>query len=552
MPNPISNLTLYNCKLDRSGHKTIDFNSEQSRDNFFSSSNHVATIYSTPFVSNATFIRDEGYIKVGINADLLDANGVNYCRFNNPQSGSSQFTYAFIDNIDYIAPNTAALYIRIDPFVNNAGSINLSKCRIDLRSNATKFSINSDGGIYPTNVLSNVGYCNPICVSSDPLIVTGEYTGSYGSGWVLIASSESLNGSYHPEDPVSDPTDNVNGLPSSYYWYAVDPAELKLFNYHAVRNGDLEKIISLYYIPRSMITVYSGYSYTHGAETAVTLYSISPSTSADYFTVLGYSGGYIMPCGYKPKDQNLLRYPYCYAKITDRKGHELILKPELLGVNADNDIAIYYSWSASIGDSCGIGLTVNNYMGAVCSESCFSISDFPTLPTINDPYYNYMALNKNSLANMYIQTGISAATALVQNDKLGAYSAMTGVFNELSKQADLRNYPDSVRGGSTNNIAFNTDQRGLYIELWSIPYEAAETLDQMFEQSGDIVTLIDTPDNKMLLYDVIQTANSNVYGEIPKNEKAEIDRLYNEGLTIWHIDNGAVYNQYDLSGNTPL
>lgn len=550
MPQPISNITLYNCRLDRTGHKTIDFNNAVSRDIYFSSNSNVATIYST--INNATYVREDKTIKVGINAELLDNAGVNYCRYNNPQSGTSQYKYCFIDDIEYLSPNTSLLHIRTDVFITNQGSINLSECAINVRSNATEFTADGNGGIYPTNVLNNVGYCNPICISSTPIIVTTDYTGDSGTAWVLIACSENLNGSYEPSNPETDPTENVNGLPNSYYWYAIDPQALKLFKYHAVRNGDIEKIISLYYVPRSFITVYGGFNYTYGAESAVILYSISPSNSADYFTVLGYSGGYIMPNGYKPKDQNLLRYPYCYAKVTDRKGHELILKPELLGTNNDNDVAIYYKWVSSVGDSCGVGFVVQNYMQAVNSECCFNISDFPTLPTTNDPYYNYLALNKNSLSNMYIQSGISIGTAIVKNDFASAYSSLSGIFAEQAKQADLRNYPDTVKGGATNNIAFNSDQRGLYIELWSIPYETAETIDKMFEQSGDVVTIIDIPSRKMLLYDVVQTVNSNVYGTIPKNEKAEIDRLYNEGMTIWHIDSGGVYNVYDIDNNTKL
>lgn len=552
MPQPISNITLYNCRLDRTGHKTIDFSSALSRDNYFSSNSNVATIYST--INNATYVREDKTIKVGINAELLDNAGVNYCRYNNPQSGTSQYKYCFIDDIEYIAPNTSLLHIHTDVFITNQGSINLSDCAINVRSNATEFTADGNGGIYPTNVLNNVGYCNPICISSTPIITTTDYTGLSGTAWVLIACSESLNKDYIPIDPTIEPADYNNGLPNSYYWYCLDPTELDLFKYFVKDKGDSNKIISIYYVPRNFLTVYGSFDYSipDVFTISVTLYNISPSTSADFFTVLGYNGGYIMPNGYKPKDQNLLRYPYCYAKVTDRKGHELILKPELLGTDNSNNISIYYKWVASIGDSCGVGFVVQNYMQDINSECCFNIADFPTLPWFNDAYYTYMALNKNSLTNMYIQSAISVGSAIYEKNYKNIYSSLTGVIEEEAKQADLRNYPDTVKGGATNNIAFNSDQRGLYIELWSIPYETAETIDRMLEQSGDVVTIIDKPSRKMLLYDVVQTVNSNVYGTIPKNEKEEIDRLYNEGLTIWHIDSGGVYNVYDLENNTKL
>lgn len=106
MPNPISSLTLYNCKLERSGHKTIDFSSAAARDTFFGTSNSVATITHTAFNGDATYIREHGIITVGINADALDSAGVNYCRFINPQAGN-YYRYCFIDEVEYVAPETS-------------------------------------------------------------------------------------------------------------------------------------------------------------------------------------------------------------------------------------------------------------------------------------------------------------------------------------------------------------------------------------------------------------------------------------------------------------
>ena len=179
-----------------------------------------------------------------------------------------------------------------------------------------------------------------------------------------------------------------------------------------------------------------------------------------------------------------------------------------------------------------------------------------------------MALNKNSISNMYVQTAVSALTGFVSNTlnaggaaspftasyniATGLYSASTAISNETAKQNDLMNYPNSVKGGSTNNIAFCSNQRGLYFELWSIPYNAAVEIDRMFECSGDVVSIAANPTNRMKLYDVIQTVDSNVYGAIPKNDKNEIDKIYNSGVTIWHISNGGIYNFYDLDGNTKL
>lgn len=568
MAQPISNLILYNCKLDRAGRKTVDFVDRSARDTYFSTTNDIAAIVSIPFSGDATFIRENKTIKIGVNSDILDNNGVNYCRFNNPQSGVNNYYYCFIDEIEYTALNTSILHIRTDVMLTNMGNINTSSCMIQKLSNSTEFKADNGGGLYPTNVLNNIGYSNAICHSSTPIITVGEYDGqNSGSAWVLFACSEPLTLS--EKIPDSTPGDTTNGIPTIYYWYAVDPTQAQLFFYTASQNGETGKIIMAYYVPRSLIITYGSFAYVYGSGASSDVYFCRPSTSNDIKTVLTKTvNSFTMPNGYTPKDQNLLRYPYCYACITDRRGHSLILKPELLGTDENGNIIVNYSYLSALGDSCGVGLTVNNYMGAITDESIISLTDFPTLPVVSDPYYQYMALNKNSISNMYVQNAVSALTGFVSNTlnaggaaspftasyniATGLYSASTAISNETAKQNDLMNYPNSVKGGSTNNIAFCSNQRGLYFELWSIPYNAAVEIDRMFECSGDVVSIAANPTNRMKLYDVIQTVDSNVYGAIPKNDKNEIDNIYNSGVTIWHISNGGIYNFYDLDGNEKL
>jgi hypothetical protein len=51
-----------------------------------------------------TYMRKDKVIVVDENADVLDAAGVNYCRFINGDFNNSRYIYAFVDDIEYVAP----------------------------------------------------------------------------------------------------------------------------------------------------------------------------------------------------------------------------------------------------------------------------------------------------------------------------------------------------------------------------------------------------------------------------------------------------------------
>lgn len=83
MANPISSVILYNCKINHNGLFGCDFgNSGASRDSVMGATNSIATVKFS--YSNCTYFRKDKTITVDENADVLDAAGVNYCRYINP------------------------------------------------------------------------------------------------------------------------------------------------------------------------------------------------------------------------------------------------------------------------------------------------------------------------------------------------------------------------------------------------------------------------------------------------------------------------------------
>ena len=50
-------------------------------------------------------------------------------------------------------------------------------------------------------------------------------------------------------------------------------------------------------------------------------------------------------------------------------------------------------------------------------------------------------------------------------------------------------------------------------------------------------------------YIYLKTKNCHVTGVIPERDRAEIDSLFNAGMTIWH--DASSYGRYDLNANNP-
>lgn len=98
-----NSIILYNAKINHNGLFACDFGgSGAARDSIMGGTNALAT-YKFGY-NNMTYMRKDKVIVVDENADVLDNAGVNYCRFINTDFSSSRFIYAFVDDIEYVAP----------------------------------------------------------------------------------------------------------------------------------------------------------------------------------------------------------------------------------------------------------------------------------------------------------------------------------------------------------------------------------------------------------------------------------------------------------------
>ena len=116
--------------------------------------------------------------------------------------------------------------------------------------------------------------------------------------------------------------------------------------------------------------------------------------------------------------------------------------------------------------------------------------------------------------------------------------------------AGVGNSSYNVPSGSL--IGYSGDL-GISIYRKFICIEDAKRIDSFFDRYGYRVDRVEelSWDNREN-YDYINTSGCNVGGEIPANDKAKINSLFDTGITIWH--KSEQYGKYARAGreNTPL
>lgn len=532
---PISNLTLYNCKLDHTGQKTIDFSSGSVRDSYFSSNNAIATIYSTPFVSNAYFIRENKTIKVGINADVLDANGINYCRFNNPQSGTSQFFYCFIDDIEYSAPQTSILHIHTDVWLTNFDKITPDYCFVE-----REHVDNDDLYIHtlPEPVPTNI-YKNDTVYSEE--FLTSDITYFDNNFKVGVYTSEQISAL-----TPFNPDHYIGGVSSPGYLYAVDRVNLSAFikDISTAQSSDI--IVYLIPLINSKVNYHalSGLSYTvyevsDGGSQNITKYNYIPYTD--------YIGNH------RIRNNKLNTYPYKYILLSDNGQQNVPLKYELC--NYDSNGAINFEMRYTVSQNPTLNLYPNLYDNKKNNlNNGVSINDFPMIPYTTNYFSDYMALNKNSVATSYfinrandiIGSAQSLSSGNVSGAIAGVYNAVTDTIQRNATFKDMQNKPDTINNVPTGNAKGYCENCKLSIYDTHISEEYAEIIDGFFDMFGYNVSTLKLPQwNSRQHYNYIKTNGINIYGAIAKNDKTQIETLINNGLTVWHISSGGTYGLYD-------
>ena len=529
MANNNAECQLFCSPLDPTGQHTIDAN---YRETMFGSPAYSATGF--------TFLPRENVIKYPANAGTLDAAGINYLRYKNPDFGN-RWIYCFVRSIEYAAPQTAILHIERDAWVTWVDNITPNQAYIE-RQRVSTVEDTAGANLLPEPVAiqtylkaqrvfralnQNTAYCAVICgwfnVSTDP--DDPQYTDPNATAKNLFNehSAKSINGcAVGGNILVTEQGQSFNALIRSI----------------AILGG---KVVAAFPLPSDMVVSLGPVTVTDkdGSTFTYTMYTYSEPLIADTTTLAGAGGDNPWNLQDFPKNKKLFSFPYIMLSGSDHAGGEIIYKyDEFTG-------AITFDCRYVAGANPSLVLNPQNYQGLSNVGNATVNNNVPQIPWDSNAYDNYMAENGNSLMFARIARKLNMAATFVTNpiDLTGnlktAFNTAMAEESEKARLQDIRGLGDTIMGVPSSNVQASFGQIAASVYLKYCSVEDAKRIDNFFSRFGYRVDKVATISwSKRSDYDYIKTQGANISGTIPVDDKAKINALLNGGLTVFHKNYG--------------
>lgn len=500
---------------------TMLFENTASRDAFFKKELKLIK-------SNFIYANKNGYIDV--DSKIQSISSYNYVFFKNDSDISSHWYCCFINDYEYIVPETTRLYIELDVIQTYIYSTSFQRCIIK-RAHISK----SDDVVGQWLDNEPVGSSTPTAFKT-----LASDTFDWTPKWVIHSTSQ----------PVGDGTGaitkfNYGGLSSddgTYLTgeYGVAVGESDIRELAKWWSKDLDKVFKVDWNKVSQWFLYKG------ADTGVTF------NSAEFFDhskdVIGVfarpswsvSGIWQRPnivapycdlaldkstlaCGYVPDNKKLLTSLCNVFQLHNQSGITVNLKPELCTQDY-----LRIQVQANSMDTSGYKLLISRYKD-------LSICD------IDAQYSGQTALvyDENQGLNKTINL-LTSAVGIAGSIPLGAVNPAVAVSTASSSATTffsaLSNVPRST-GSNGNLLSIKPEFQKLKLIQISPSLEECKAIDDYLSMFGYAINQIYAPRsffNTRSNWNYIQTEGLNCIVPAPSIYAEKMKSIFNSGITLWH------------------
>ena len=426
------------------------------------------------------------------------ANRFNYVRVYNPaqplQRGDDQarYFYYFITDVQYAAPNTTRIIVQLDVFQTYIRQVTFGRCYIE-RGHlgiANKNAFRNYGRDYlsvPEGL--DVGDSYQIIRRQRRQVINragkdatanGPINNAEVGASILVVSTVDLSA-----DPGTVQNPKLKAARGTWSAGLASGAEMYLFKtetdfvnfmanysqYPWVTQG----IVSITYIPHykryytddylGARLKFGGYKFPQARPTQRVFSIYIPKTGdpADFRYDPRITNW--IPPRYRHLDK-FRTFPYLAIRVASNNGQQVILQPErwnstdgdmreFAAINPPNArVSIFpRSYDSSVNSDDFVNNQGQAYVGADL-DYAVSISNFPTLPLVNNNAVLYMAQNAHSMAFGYQSADWSQQKALRSNEV--SYDQATMGIAASAEQTRVNNSADVSNTGISNNLAQDT------------------------------------------------------------------------------------------------
>lgn len=548
---PITTFTLYAVPFDRKLENVTDFASASERDAYF------ATLPKLTF-TNAQYIRKNSTYNVPAKFDVVE--NYNYIVYDNGEGQGKEF--AFITEKKFQNFDVTTITMEADPWQNNLFKYSIVNAYVE-REHANRYT---SGGVPNFPRFADF----PFEGRNKTLTGTAWHTTDTVFVGVVLNEPATADGKFQYGQPfivgyipvnLNDVTQEIQGASS----IMVIP--------HIMNDP---KVLNIFLTPMAPFTIGSTIqidtfslgepAYSVKLVTGFEVQSDNIIEHADTVTVnrgdvnvANINANNPRSMQYEPA---LLQYPYNYYKVElAGSGSFIVEKPDLA---TSDTLELLFKMSGGIDGAHIMARAGNNTLTTdPTGQDHKVISETnPSFALSTDQYLQYEQQNRASMNGGLVVGALLAAAGVglgVATGGVGlavaggaALSQVGTVGNELLKRGDLRNAPDTVRAASNSGLGeWATEFLGGICRVWEYDlFEVEkERLFDFFTKYGWKVGRVKAPNLRTRTwYNYVKTVGASVNGVFCTDEREALERMFDNGVTIWHYRNGTVkqYGDYTL------
>lgn len=568
---PSGTIRIGRVPFDNSYRHTMTFASATAQQSYFAS---VCT--QSLSRSDYTYVRMNNSIKVPFNAEQLYT--YNYVMYQNSNYGNKWF-YAFIVGVNYLNKATTELVLELDVMQTWYFDYTLT-----------------EGFVEREHVSDDTKYANTVPEPDMGLMYAADQTTSVNLARyrIIVQTSQTpnfdLNWWQNLTNQVTIPVQGgyYQGIWSAGKYLAFNPTtekqELKAFFEIMNRAGAAEAISSVFTFP-AILMPQSG-----GVPSVGSDYGVQEDTDPEYLYVNANPptslGGYV------PRNNKLFCYPYCYCKITDNNGSYADYRWEQFATfdpgSSVPTQGFYFKVVCNIEPQARAIVTPMNYAGVTDPEGNLAeVFTFPVttqLGWVYSAYQSWLAQNSLALATSiftgaspmslqgsasisqaagYLGMGGGAHNRLTRTygaDAVGAvagdlaYGATEGLpglalqsaSNLLGTASDvyrMSHVPDKVVGRASDPTMVANGLQTLSVLSMRPTTEYCRIMDEFFDMYGYEVDRVKVPNRTgRPSWNYVKMRNSCHHGNVPSQDMARINEIYDAGITFWHTSDVGNYS----------
>lgn len=572
MPNftPAGIVRIGRVPFDNSYRNTLAFQSLEDQQSYFAS---VCTKRLEK--GTYTYVRMSNSIKVPFNAEGLYT--YNYVMYQNSNYGSKWF-YAFIVGVNYVNKNTTELVLELDVMQTWFFDYHYNQCFVE------REHVSDDGVGVHTNP-------EPQMAIDHIVKGGGNFNEWFKDYWVVVQTNA---WPVYSDDTVPNHTKPVSGgwyhnvfSGGKYYGFEIGDGSHDTESTDSVwwfldamnRAGGAESISAMFMYPKA-------FAPARGSDKGFEENTEPEVKAGTVYRPESLGGGYV------PRNNKLFVYPYTYGRFTDFNGNYHDMRFEYWEKEADGGMR--FVATSSLDPSSTFYVTPVRYMGQDLARNESFVFDFNVMCSwVYSAYQNWLAQNRlaimtsiaTSAATLMVPAakGASAAAAAfearglaaaglvagakgkhartrtaianyeremdsiaaAENSSLGLESALGlgGLASTTASIDKMSKVPNKQMGQASGNTKFACGYAGFSFQNIVPRLEYAIIIDKFFDMYGYQVDLVGRPNwNNRRNWNYIKCSGANHSGDVPAEDMALINSIYDQGFTFWH--NPSTYGDY--------